>query len=93
MLRQISLATLAAMFIAGSAVVAQAEIRESEGGNTSAGMQGHWRSTHGGDPFAMRPSTSTNAYGYAPEETDYVPEAAPARPHHGRTNAGMKHHN
>ena len=88
MIRQISLATLAAMFIAGSAVVARAEIGESEGGNTSAGMQGHWRATHGGDPFAMRPSDSTNAYGYAPERTDYAPERTPAHPHHG-----MKHHN
>jgi hypothetical protein len=92
MLRQISLATLAAMFIAGSVVVARAEIGEREGGNTSAGMQGHWRATHGGDPFAT-PSASTSAYGYAPETTDYVPQKTPARPHHGRTDVGMKHHN
>jgi hypothetical protein len=93
MLKQIGLAALAATFITGSAALAHAEISGgggAGGSTTSAAMQNHWRTTHGGDPFETAPSTNMNAYGYAPEETDYVP---PARRHQGRTSAGMKHHN
>jgi hypothetical protein len=94
MLKQIGLATLAATFITGSAAVANAEIGGSGGSggsSTSAAMQSHWRTTHGGDPFETAPSSNMNAYGYAPEDTDYVPDRTPARPHQGRSN-GMKHH-
>jgi hypothetical protein len=68
MLKQITLAALAATFIAGSAAVANAESNVS--GNdpaSSAGMRQDWAATHGAAAFSMVPSESTNAYGYAPE--------------------------
>jgi hypothetical protein len=85
MLKQISLAAVAATIITGSAVVAHAEIGGG-GFNTSAGMQRDWRETHGDAVFMTGPSADTNAYGYAPD-------SRPARSHHGRSRAGTKNSN
>jgi hypothetical protein len=82
MLKQISLAAVAATLIAGSAAVAHAEIGGG-GFNTSAGMQRDWRDTHGGAAFMTGPSAETNAYSYAPD-------SRPARSHHGRRGVGTK---
>ena len=66
MLKQISLAALAATFITGSAALAHAESNISDvdgGGNTSAGLERSWNR----EAFSMAPSASMNAYNYAPE--------------------------
>jgi hypothetical protein len=68
MLKQISLAALAATFITGSAALAHAESNVSGvdgGGNTSAGLEHSWN--RGPAAFSMAPSASMNAYNYAPE--------------------------
>ena len=85
MLKQITLAALAATFIAGSAAVANAESNVS--GNdpaSSAGMQQDWAATHGSTAFSTGPSASTNSYGYAPDRRVH-------RLH--RNTSKMKHHN
>ncbi len=83
MLKQITLAALVATFIAGSAVVANAESNVS--GNdpaSSAGLQQDWAAKHGTAAFAMGPSASTNAYGYAPERRVHRSYRTTARMHH-----------
>ena len=87
MLKQISLAALAATFITGSAAVAHAESNVSgTDPASSAGMQNDMRDKMGAAGFAAAPSTNTNAYGYAPERS-------PARSHHARSSAKTKHNN
>jgi hypothetical protein len=67
MLKQITLAALAATFIAGSAAVANAESNVSGSDPaSSAGLQQDWTATHGTTAFSMGPPESRNAYGYAP---------------------------
>jgi hypothetical protein len=86
MLKQISLAALAATFITGSAVLAHAESNVSgTEAASSAGMQSDMRAKMDGAGIATGPSTNTNAYGYAPDRR-------PARSHHGRS-ARTKHNN
>ncbi|MEA2984889.1 MAG: hypothetical protein QOD94_1143 [Alphaproteobacteria bacterium] len=91
MLKQISLAALAATFITGSAVVAYAESNISgvDGGETtSAALLGDWASSYGNAATTVRgPSTSMDAYGYAGERRL-------DRSHQrGRTNARMNYNN
>jgi hypothetical protein len=69
MLKQVSLAALAATFITGSAAVAYAESNISgvDGGATSsATLRNDGSSSYGGAIWAA-PSASMNAYGYASE--------------------------
>jgi hypothetical protein len=85
MFKQITLAALAAMFITGSAALADAESNVSGSDPaSSAGMQNDMRDKMGAAGFAAAPSTNTSAYGYAPE-------TRPARPHHSRSSAKTKH--
>ena len=87
MLKQISLAALAATFITGSAAVAHAESNVSgTDPASSAGMQNDLRDKTGAAGFTAGSSTNPNAYGYAPERR-------PARTHHGRSSAKTKHNN
>ena len=69
MLKQISLAALAATFITGSAAVAQAESNVSgvDGGVTTAAALRADRASSYGDAVSARWSASMNAYGYASE--------------------------
>jgi hypothetical protein len=89
MLKQISLAALAATFITGSAAVAHAESNISgvDGGmTTAAALRADWASSYG-NAVSARPSASMNAYGYASERRL-------DRSHQrGRNNARMQHHN
>jgi hypothetical protein len=91
MLKQISLAALAATFITGSAVVAYAESNISgvDGGETtSAALLSDWASSSGNATTSVQgPSASMNAYGYASE-------SRLDRSHQrGPNNARMKHNN
>jgi hypothetical protein len=86
MLKQISLAAVAATLIAGNAAVAHAEIGGGGGFNTSAGMQRDWRETHGDAVVTTNPSADRNAYNYAPDSRH-------ARTHHVRSSVGTKHGN
>ena len=70
MLKQVSLAALAAMFITGSAAVANAESNISGvdgGATTSATLNSGWALSYDNAISVQNPSTSMNAYGYARE--------------------------
>jgi hypothetical protein len=70
MLKQISLAALAATFITGSTAATHAEVSNSDPSPTSsAGLRADYAARHGGDRvFASEfPTTGGYAYGYAPE--------------------------
>jgi hypothetical protein len=69
MLKQISLAALAATFITGSAAVTHAEVSNSDSSPTSsAGLRADYAARHGDRVFASEfPTTGGYAYGYAPE--------------------------
>jgi hypothetical protein len=91
MLKQISLAALAATFITGSAVVAYAESNISgvDGGETtSAALLSDQASSYGNAATSVQgPSASMNAYGYASERRL-------DRSHQrGRDNARVKYNN
>jgi hypothetical protein len=82
MLKQTSLAALAATFIAGSAALAHAESSISNTDfNTSGGMQNDMREK---EAAAARGQIYTNAYGY-------IPATTPARSHHARSSAKTSH--
>jgi hypothetical protein len=92
MLKQISLAVLAATFITGSAAVANAESNISgvDGdATTSAGLRSEWAQAPSyGDAMSVQsPSASTNAYGYASERR------LDRSRQRGRTSAGMNYNN
>ena len=75
MLKQITLAALAATFIAGSAAVANAEsgvgVAAPNGAFTEGSMQSDYAANHGGDRALSSefPRTGGLAYGYAPERS------------------------
>jgi hypothetical protein len=77
MLKQISLAALAATFITGSAALAHAESNVSDvdhDANSSAGLEHSWN--RGSAAFSMAPSASMNAYNYVPERRLHRSHAA-----------------
>jgi hypothetical protein len=58
MLKKLTLAALAATFIAGSAAVANAEISDSDPSPTSsAGLRADYAARHGGDAYAYAPQS------------------------------------
>ncbi len=90
MLKQISLAALAATFITGSAAVAYAESNISgvDGdATTSAGLRSDWAPSYGDAMSVQSPSASMNAYGYASERR------LDRSRQRGRTSAGMNYNN